>query len=231
MITGKNHIGNQLSAEGSKTFKTFDPISNIENSSIHYEASQKEINEAVSLASDAFKEFRTISGQRKAAFLHAIADEILALDDELIQTYCSETGLPEGRAKGERGRTVFQLRSFADLVAEGSWVDATIDTSITDRTPAPKPDLRKINIPLGPVVVFGASNFPLAYSTAGGDTAAALAAVSYAKCTENTGCVIVTTGPATTNTMTGLLAAWQDSVPCLFISGQSRSNHTSFQLV
>jgi len=176
MITGKNHIGNQLSAEGSKTFKTFDPISNIENSSIHYEASQKEINEAVCLASDAFKEFRTISGERKAAFLHAIADEILALDDELIQTYCSETGLPEGRAKGERGRTVFQLRSFADLVAEGSWVDATIDTSITDRTPAPKPDLRKINIPLGPVVVFGASNFPLAYSTAGGDTAAALAA-------------------------------------------------------
>jgi len=86
MITGKNHIGNQLSAEGSKTFKTFDPISNIENSSIHYEASQKEINEAVSLASDAFKEFRTISGERKAAFLHAIADEILALDDELIQT-------------------------------------------------------------------------------------------------------------------------------------------------
>ena len=73
MITGKNHIGNQLSAEGSKTFKTFDPISNIENSSIHYEASQKEINEAVSLASDAFKEFRTISGERKEAFLHAIA--------------------------------------------------------------------------------------------------------------------------------------------------------------
>ena len=176
MITGKNHIGNQLSAEGSKTFKTFDPISNIENSSIHYEASQKEINEAVSLASDAFKEFGTIYGEKRAAFLRAIADEILALDDKLIQTYCSETGLPEGRAKGERGRTVFQLRSFADLVAEGSWVDATIDTSITDRTPAPKPDLRKINIPLGPVVVFGASNFPLAYSTAGGDTAAALAA-------------------------------------------------------
>ena len=80
------------------------------------------------------------------------------------------------RDRGERARTVFQLHSFADLVAEGSWVDATIDTSITDRTPAPKPDLRKINIPLGPVVVFGASNFPLAYSTAGGDTAAALAA-------------------------------------------------------
>ena len=176
MITGKNHIGNQLSAEGSKTFKTFDPISNIENSSIHYEASQKEINEAVCLASDAFKEFRTISGERKAAFLNAIADEILALDDELIQTYCSETGLPAGRAKGERGRTIGQLRNFANLVAEGSWVEASIDTADPERTPAPKPDLRKMLIPLGPIVVFGASNFPLAYSTAGGDTAAAFAA-------------------------------------------------------
>jgi alpha-ketoglutaric semialdehyde dehydrogenase len=176
MITGKNHIGNQLSAEGSKTFKTFDPISNIENSSIHYEASQKEINKAVSLASDAFKEFRTISGKRKAAFLHAVADEILALDDELIQTYCSETGLPEGRAKGERGRTIGQLRNFASLVHKGSWVEASIDSADPERTPAPKPDLRKMLIPLGPIVVFGASNFPLAYSTAGGDTAAALAA-------------------------------------------------------
>ena len=176
MITGKNHIGNQLSAEGSKTFKTFDPILNTENSSIHYEASQEEIEKAVSLASSAFKEFRSISGERKAAFLNAIADEIVALDDELVKVYCSETGLPEGRAKGERGRTVFQLRTFADLVSEGSWVEATIDTAIPDRTPLPKSDIRKMNIPLGPVVVFGASNFPLAYSTAGGDTAAAFAA-------------------------------------------------------
>ncbi|NNE26425.1 MAG: aldehyde dehydrogenase (NADP(+)), partial [Saprospiraceae bacterium] len=92
------------------------------------------------------------------------------------EVYCSESGLAEGRAKGERGRTIFQLRSFAQLVEEGSWVEATIDTAIPDRQPIPKPDLRKMNIPLGPVVVFGASNFPLAYSTAGGDTAAALAA-------------------------------------------------------
>jgi len=105
----------------------------------------------------------------------AIADEIIALDDTLIQVYCSETGLPQGRAMGERGRTVNQLRAFADLVAEGSWVEATIDVGIPDRQPAPKPDLRKMMVPLGPVVVFGASNFPLAFSTAGGDTAAALA--------------------------------------------------------
>ena len=149
---------------------------NIENETVHTEASEEEINAAVSLASQAFKEFRSISGKRKAEFLNAIADEILALDKELVQTYCSETGLPEGRAQGERGRTVFQLRSFAELVEKGDWVEASIDTAILDRTPAPKSDLRKMNIPLGPVVVFGASNFPLAYSTAGGDTAAALAA-------------------------------------------------------
>lgn len=176
MITGKNYIGNQLSALGSTTYKTFNPELNQENEYIFTEATQEEINNAVDLASKAFKEYRTISGKRKAEFLNVIADEILALDDELIQTYCAESGLPEGRAKGERGRTVFQLRSFADLVEDGSWVEATIDTAIPDREPNPKSDLRKMNIPLGSVVVFGASNFPLAYSTAGGDTAAALAA-------------------------------------------------------
>ena len=176
MITGKNYIGNQLSNSGTTTYKTFNPELNRENDTVFTEATSEEIDNAVNLASEAFKTYRTVSGKRKAEFLNAIADEILALDEELIQTYCSESGLPEGRAKGERGRTVFQLRSFADLVSEGSWVDATIDTAIPDREPLPKSDIRKLNIPLGPVVVFGASNFPLAYSTAGGDTAAALAA-------------------------------------------------------
>jgi len=176
MITGKNYLGNQQSAKGNKTYKTFNPQLNIENEYVFTEASQVEIDEAVELATNAFKEFRTVSGQRKAEFLNAIADEILALNDELIQVYCSETGLPEGRAKGERGRTVGQLRSFAVLVNEGSWVKATIDSAEPDRAPIPKSDIRKMFVPLGPVVVFGASNFPLAYSTAGGDTAAALAA-------------------------------------------------------
>lgn len=176
MITGKSYIGFNQKASGDKIYKTFNPLLNIENEHQFIEATQNEIDEAVTLASKAFKSYRTISGKQKAKFLNAIADEILALDDELISTYCSETGLPEGRAKGERGRTVGQLRSFAELVAEGSWVDATIDTAIPDRKPMPKSDIRKLNIPLGPVVVFGASNFPLAYSTAGGDTAAALAA-------------------------------------------------------
>src|SRR5690606_35906054 len=87
-----------------------------------------------------------------------------------------ESGLPEGRARGERGRTMGQLRAFADLLNEGSWVEATIDEAQLDRQPVPKPDIRKMLFPIGPVAVFGASNFPLAFSTAGGDTASALAA-------------------------------------------------------
>ena len=176
MITGKNYIGNNLSAKGAKTYKTFNPQLNLENENVFVEATSEEINQAAALAAEAFKSFRRISGEKKAEFLNAIADEILALDNDLIQTYCSESGLPEGRAKGERGRTIGQLRMFAELVKEGSWVEASIDTAIPNREPMPKPDLRKMLIPLGPVVVFGASNFPLAYSTAGGDTAAALAA-------------------------------------------------------
>lgn len=175
-MTGKNYIGNQVSAKGNNTFKTYNPELDQENEPIFTEATKEEIEEAVELASQAFKEFSIISGAKKAEFLNTIADEILALDDELIQMYCQETGLPEGRAKGERGRTVGQLRSFANLVAEGSWVEATIDLAQPKREPLPKSDIRKMLIPIGPVVVFGASNFPLAYSTAGGDTAAALAA-------------------------------------------------------
>ncbi|GMN08702.1 aldehyde dehydrogenase (NADP(+)) [Croceitalea sp. MTPC9] len=175
MITGKNYIGNSLSNLGSETFKTFNPKLNIENEWTFHEASDSEINKAVSLATDAFDDYKNTSGKERAIFLNQIADEIETLGDELMQVYCQETGLPEGRAKGERGRTVGQLRSFAALVDEGSWVQATIDTSLPERVPMPKPDLRKMMIPLGPVAVFGASNFPLAYSTAGGDTASALA--------------------------------------------------------
>ena len=175
MITGKNHIGNQLSSLGTVRFKTINPELNKENEFEYFQATEEEINQAVNKAEESFHSYKNYSGKQKAEFLRTIADEIESLGDDLINTYCSETGLPAGRAAGERGRTVFQLRSFADLVEEGSWVEASIDTGIPDRTPAPKPDLRKMNIPLGPVVVFGASNFPLAYSTAGGDTAAALA--------------------------------------------------------
>ena len=171
MITGKNYIGNALSAKGSKEFKTFDPLLNLETEWTFYEASDTEVKQAVDLSWDAFSKYREISGSRKAGFLREIAHQIEALDENLIQVYCRETGLPEGRAKGERGRTCFQLRTFANLVEEGSWVNATVDTAEPDRAPIPKPDLRKMSVPIGPIAVFGASNFPLAYSTAGGDTA------------------------------------------------------------
>ncbi|MFD1160999.1 aldehyde dehydrogenase (NADP(+)) [Hwangdonia seohaensis] len=176
MITGKNYIGNQLSATGDKIFKTFNPLLNIENDWDITEASKNEVNQAVQLASEAFKTYSKISGARKATFLREIANEIEALGDALLQVYSSESGLPNGRAMGERGRTLGQLRAFANHVEEGNWVDASIDTAQPEREPIPKVDLRKMNIALGPVVVFGASNFPLAFSTAGGDTAAALAA-------------------------------------------------------
>ena len=176
MITGKNYIGNLLSSMGEITFKTFNPKTNTENEQVYTEASAIEIEKAVAMASEAFQIFKTTSGDQKSHFLNEIANEIEALGSALIQTYCTETGLSEGRAIGERGRTVFQLRSFANLVKEGSWVEACIDTAEPDRQPIPKVDIRKMLVPLGPVVVFGASNFPLAYSTAGGDTAAAFAA-------------------------------------------------------
>ncbi|MFT4576514.1 MAG: alpha-ketoglutaric semialdehyde dehydrogenase [Polaribacter sp.] len=176
MITGKNYIGNTLSAKGTKIFTTFNPQTNTENTSVITEATSAEINQAAELAAEAFQTYSKKSGKEKASFLRAIADEIEALGDALLEIYTSESGLPAGRAMGERGRTVGQLRAFAAHVEEGTWVEATIDTAQSDRQPMAKVDLRKMNVALGPIVVFGASNFPLAFSTAGGDTAAALAA-------------------------------------------------------
>lgn len=174
MITGKNYIGSTASGLGT-TFKTFNPIENSENDATFHEATEQEINDAVALAKKAFFTYKNVSGLEKSNFLNAIADEILELGDELITTYTKESGLPAGRATGERGRTIGQLRSFANLVKEGSWVEASIDTAEPNRAPLPKVDIRKMLVAVGPVVVFGASNFPLAFSTAGGDTASALA--------------------------------------------------------
>lgn len=175
MITGKNCIGGQFKADGSVEFKTVNPKKNEENPTVFIEATKDETDTSAELAWKAFKIFRKTSGQQRADFLNTIADEMLALEQELIDSYMQESGLPEGRAIGERGRTIFQLRSFAKLVENDDWRENTFDAAQPDRKPQPKEDLRKTMIPLGPVVVFGASNFPLAYSTAGGDTASALA--------------------------------------------------------
>nr|WP_294780028.1 aldehyde dehydrogenase (NADP(+)) [uncultured Flavobacterium sp.] len=170
MTTGKNYIGDVLSAKGNTTYKTINPELNLENETVFYEASSDEIAQAVLLAEEAFKTYGTIEDAKKADFLDAIAEEIEAIGDELLNTYMQESALPAGRAKGERGRTTGQLRAFATMLREGSWVEAIINKT------EGKPDIRRMQIPMGPVVVFGASNFPLAFSTAGGDTASALAA-------------------------------------------------------
>lgn len=135
----------------------------------------KEINTLLGLSQKAFKTYKTVSGKQKAQFLRTIADEIDNLGDILIETAHRESHLPIARLTGERGRTTGQLRLFADFVEEGSWVDAVIDTAMPERQPLPRVDLRKMLVPMGVVAVFGASNFPLAFSTAGGDTTSALA--------------------------------------------------------
>lgn len=133
------------------------------------------IDQVMKSAWSAFHVYRKRSLRERAGFMRAIATEIDALGDELIVVAGKETHLPEARLKGERARTVFQLNSYAAACEKGEWLEARIDTAISDKNP-PKPDIRKMLVPLGPVVVFGASNFPFAYSTAGGDTATAFAA-------------------------------------------------------
>jgi alpha-ketoglutaric semialdehyde dehydrogenase len=140
------------------------------------DATTQEVDQALKEAQQAFLTYKNFDGKRKALFLRAIAAEIEALGDLLVKTAMEETNLPEARIISERGRTTGHCRMFADYVEEGSYVDARIDTAIPDRTPAPKPDIRKMSVAVGPIIVFGAANFPLAYSTMGGDSASALAA-------------------------------------------------------
>lgn len=175
-IQGKNFIGYQLSAKGEKTFKSYIPAQDTELPELFYSATPDETDQALALAERAFLPFSALEPAKRAAFLRAICDEIAALGEELLERAHLETGLPLARLTGERARTINQLSQFADLIEDGSWIDASIDTAIPDRAPAPKPDLRKKQVPLGPVVVFGSSNFPFAYSVAGVDTGPALAA-------------------------------------------------------
>ncbi|HEX7262499.1 MAG TPA: aldehyde dehydrogenase (NADP(+)), partial [Luteolibacter sp.] len=139
-------------------------------------ATEEEVEQAMALAAAAFPVYSNLSGQTRAAFLRAIALEVESVVEDIVERGQLETALPEARLRGETARTVGQLRMFANLIEEGSWVDARIDRAEPERKPIPKVDLRSMLRPLGPVAVFCAGNFPLAYSVAGGDTAAALAA-------------------------------------------------------
>jgi NADP-dependent aldehyde dehydrogenase len=139
-------------------------------------AAEGDVDRACALAWAAFDTYRETSLEQRARFLEAAAQAILDIGDELIVRAMAESGLPRGRLEGERGRTVGQLRLFATVVRDGGWLEARIDPALPDRKPVPRSDLRQRHVPLGPVAVFGASNFPLAFSVGGGDTASALAA-------------------------------------------------------
>ena len=175
-LKGQNFIGNELSAEGKEIFNGVNPATGKNLQTDFHEATLNEINKAINKAEQAFAIYNKKSGKEKALFLETITEEILALGDDLLKRCNQETGLPIMRLTGERGRTVTQLKFFAELLKEGSWVEARIETANPERQPLPKPDIRSMYKALGPVGIFGASNFPLAFSVAGGDTASALAA-------------------------------------------------------
>jgi len=175
-LHGKNIIACEPQAGGTEHTRAVNPMTGRELGPAFVQATDEEIQTAVQLADGAQQEFARLGSARRRSLLHRIADEIMALGDQLIERCHLETALPEGRLVAERARTVNQLRLFADLVEEGSWVNASIDLAMPDRTPAPRPDLRRMLMSIGSVAVFCASNFPLAFSVAGGDTASALAA-------------------------------------------------------
>ncbi|MDP4283437.1 MAG: aldehyde dehydrogenase (NADP(+)) [Bacteroidota bacterium] len=142
---------------------------------MYKDATTEEINEVMENAWEAFHQYRKMSLKDRVGFMKSICVELEKISEYLVRMAMSETNLPEARLKGELARTIFQLNQYGTASENGQWLEARIDTAVPDRKP-PKPDIRKMQIPLGPVVVFGASNFPFAYSTAGGDTACAFAA-------------------------------------------------------
>jgi alpha-ketoglutaric semialdehyde dehydrogenase len=176
-LSGLSFLGSRRgSREGGAGFHGVDPQTGATLPPVYHSAPTAEVDEAVRLASEAFSSYSQATGQTKAAFLRRAADGFDAHKQVLAERAHLETALPMPRLLGEVGRTSGQLRIFAGVVEEGSWVQARIDPALPDRKPLPRPDIRSMLRPLGPVAVFGASNFPFAFSVAGGDTASALAA-------------------------------------------------------
>ena len=175
-LKGFSFIGSQRGASGGAALHGLNPATGEPLEPGYFSASAAELERAVELAAQAFAVYASTSGKAKAVFLANIADGLDARQQILAERAHLETALPMPRLLGEVARTSGQLRVFASLVEEGSWVQARIDTPLPERQPLPRPALRSMMRPLGPVVVFGPSNFPLAFSVAGGDTASALAA-------------------------------------------------------
>jgi len=175
-ITGEILIGGKAVAGKGESFTGWNPSTGQALEPAFYGATAEQVSEACTLAAEAFDAFRSTTLEERAKFLETVAQAILDLGDDLIERTMAESGLPRPRIEGERGRTVGQLRLFAQVVRQGLWLSPILDSALPDRTPLPRPDLRLRKIPIGPVGVFGASNFPLAFSVAGGDTASAFAA-------------------------------------------------------
>src|ERR1035437_419417 len=175
-MTGEMLIGARTVRGTESTIRAVNPATGGELEPAFGGGSAQDVDAACVLAEAAFDAYRAVSLERRAAFLEAIAQGVVDLGDVLVERVMSESGLPRGRVEGERARTVGQLRLFASLAREGRWLNATIDRALPERKPAPRADLRAQKIPVGPVAVFSASNFPLAFSVAEGDIAAALAA-------------------------------------------------------
>ncbi|MBL6712749.1 MAG: aldehyde dehydrogenase (NADP(+)) [Pirellulales bacterium] len=172
-LHGHNFLAGGL--QGSeKTFTAVSPCDGSQLAGAFAMASTADVDAALTAAAAASGPFAATSGEQRAVFLERIAEEIEALGDALLERAHQETALPLARLTGERGRTVGQLRLFASMARDASWTDPRIDRAMPDRQPLPRPDLRRAKRPVGPVVVFGSSNFPLAFSVAGGDTASAL---------------------------------------------------------
>ncbi|MGB3485786.1 MAG: aldehyde dehydrogenase family protein, partial [Mycobacterium sp.] len=174
-LKGTSLIGFGDSADGPE-FRATDPATGTALEPVFHSAGPADVDRAAALAWRDFEAYRATTPVQRAVFLERIAAEIDALGDTLVARVTAETGIPTARATGELARTTNQLRLFAEVVRAGDWVQAHLDTPDPARTPLPKPDLRQRAVPLGPVAVFAASNFPLAFSVAGGDTASALAA-------------------------------------------------------
>ncbi len=175
-LTGAHLIAGQDSHAGGEAFYSFNPRTGMQGDLRFLNATPGEIDQAVSAAHEAYGVLRGAPAEKIAALLDAIADETEAIGDLLLTTADDETGLGLPRLTGERGRTTGQLRKFAAFIRDGWYVEAIIDRAQPDRQPAPRPSIRRMQFPLGAVAVFAASNFPFAFSVAGGDTAAALAA-------------------------------------------------------
>ncbi|HYA63629.1 MAG TPA: aldehyde dehydrogenase (NADP(+)) [Candidatus Sulfotelmatobacter sp.] len=174
-LSGRSLIGFREGAGSGELLYATDPTTGQHLQPGFVPATEEEVELAARLAAEAFEVYRRTSGRERGAFLRQIAAKIESIADDVIERAAQETALPQARLEGETARTCGQLRLFAQVAEEGSWVNARIDHADPERKPTPKPDIRSMLRPLGPVVVFGASNFPLAFSVAGGDTASALA--------------------------------------------------------